>query len=323
MSSKQLIRLPLVVWCLAAAYAPAWGQQDSQRQTYTYKTVGNLPIKADVYRAHDDQVRPVVVWIHGGALINGHRESVGGPLKKAFLDAGYIIVSIDYRLAPETKLPEIVQDLEDAFRWVRERGPGLFHADPERVAVVGGSAGGYLTLTAGFRVQPRPVALVSLWGYGDLVGPWYSSPSPHPAHQRVKLSREEAWRQVSGPPVSDARDRPGDGGAFYQFCRQQGLWPQAVSGFDPHTEPEKFFPYMPVKNVTREFPPTLLIHGEDDTDVPCEQSTMMAAEFRRHHVDHQLIVVPHAEHGLAGADPQQVEAAYRSAVEFVRSHLDR
>ena len=258
-----------------------------------------------------------------GALINGHRESVGGPLKKAFLDAGYILVSIDYRLAPETKLPEIVQDLEDAFRWVQEQGPGLFHANPDRVAVVGGSAGGYLTLTAGFRVQPRPVALVSLWGYGDLVGPWYSSPSPHPAHQRVKLSRDEAWRQVSGPPVSDARDRQGDGGAFYQFCRQQGLWPQAVSGSTRTRNRRSSFLTCPSRTSHGEFPPTLLIHGSDDTDVPCEQSTMMAAEFRRHHVEHRLIVVPHAEHGLAGADPQQVETAYRSAVEFVRSHLDR
>ena len=136
---------------------------------------------------------------------------------------------------PETQLPEIIADLEDAFRWVREKGPELFHADPDRVAAIGGSAGGYLTLTAGFRAKPRPVALVSLWGYGDLVGPWYSEPSPHPRHHTTKLSREEAYKQVSGPPISDSRNRKGDGGAFYQFCRQQGLWPKAVSGWDPHT----------------------------------------------------------------------------------------
>ena len=43
--------------------------------TYTYKQVGELPIKADVYRGEGAGKRPVVVWIHGGALINGHRES--------------------------------------------------------------------------------------------------------------------------------------------------------------------------------------------------------------------------------------------------------
>jgi len=292
-------------------------------QTHVYKTVGNLPIKADVYRPDDGVVRPVVVWIHGGALINGHREQIPGLLKDPLLAAGCILVSIDYRLAPETKLPGIIEDLEDAFRWIRQQGPRLFNADPDRVAVVGGSAGGYLTLTAGFRARPRPVALVALWGYGDLVGPWYSTPSPHPAHHRLKPSREEAYQQAAGPPIADARDRKGNGGAFYQFCRQQGLWPQAVSGWDPHTEAEKFFPYMPVKNVTADFPPTLLVHGEEDTDVPCAQSEMMAAALRANNVEHRLITYPKAEHGLADVQPAKVEEAYAAAVAFLRAHLER
>ena len=53
-----------------------------------------------------------------------------------------MVVSIDYRLAPETKLPAIVEDVQDACRWVRERGPKLFRIAPERLAVMGGSAGG-------------------------------------------------------------------------------------------------------------------------------------------------------------------------------------
>ena len=49
------------------------------------------------------------------------------------LGYGYAIVSIDYRLAPETKLPGIIDDLRDAFRWVREQGPSRFGIDPERI----------------------------------------------------------------------------------------------------------------------------------------------------------------------------------------------
>jgi acetyl esterase/lipase len=251
----------------------------------------------------------------------GHRESVPKWLADECQMSGYVLVSIDYRLAPETQLPEIIQDVEDSFAWIAEQGPQLFHADPRRIAVVGGSAGGYLTLTAGFRARPRPVALVSLWGYGDLVGDWYSKPSPHPRHHQSKLSREEAFQQVSGPPVCDARDRKGDGGAFYQFCRQQGLWPQAVSGWDPHTQREKFFPYMAVKNVSRDYPPTLLIHGDKDTDVPYEQSMMMADQFQQHQVEHQLITLAGGEHGLAGADPKAIARAYDDARAFLRKHL--
>lgn len=296
---------------------------EARKVTYTYKQVGDLAIKADVYTLGEQKSRPVLVWIHGGALIMGHREGIDQRLKQALLERGYAVVSIDYRLAPETQLPEIIQDVEQAFRWIREKGPELFQADPSKIAVSGGSAGGYLTLVTGYRVKPRPQALVAFWGYGDLVGPWYSEPSPHPRHHQSKLSREEAFQQVAGQPISDSRDRKGDGGGFYQYCRQQGLWPKAVSGWDPKREADRFFPFMPVKNVTAEYPPTLMIHGEKDTDVPHEESAMMAVELAKHKVEHRLISVPDGEHGLPGVDRKIIDDNYRAAIEFIQSHLNK
>jgi len=289
--------------------------------THTYKKVGDLEIKANVYRADDEKVRPVVVWLHGGALIMGGRESVNGRIRKMFLDAGYAIVSIDYRLAPETKLPAIIEDIEDAFKWIQEKGPDLFHIDSSRIAVMGSSAGGYLTLTTGCRVKPRPTVLVSFWGYGDLIGDWYSKPSPHPRHHRSRMTEEQARKQVSGPAIANGRDRDGDGGAFYQFCRQQGLWPKEVSGWDPDTQAKEFYPYMPVKNVTAEYPPTLLIHGTKDTDVPYEQSAMMADEFKKCNVRYEFITIADAEHGLAGGDREQIDLAYKRVFEFVHKQM--
>lgn len=242
-------------------------------------------------------------------------------VKQHALKAGYVLVSLDYRLAPETQLPEIIQDIEDAFAWIRREGSQKFQIDPERIAVAGGSAGGYLTLVTGFRVEPRPIALLSLWGYGDLIGDWYSKPSPHPRHHQSKLTRDEAFRQVNGPPITDARDRPGDGGAFYQYCRQTGTWPQAVSGWDPHAEAERFYPFMPVKNVNADFPPTAMIHGTNDTDVPHAQSAMMAEQFEQHGVPHAIISVPNGEHGLGGGEPAVIDAAYAKAFAFVDERL--
>jgi acetyl esterase/lipase len=265
----------------------------------------------------------VVVWIHGGALIGGHRGEVPGRIKKYVADSRYVLVSIDYRLAPETKLAEIIADLEDAFTWVRHDGPGKFGIDPERVAVIGGSAGGYLTLTSGFRVVPRPTVLFSLWGYGDLIGDWYSKPSPHPRHHQSKLTREEAYRQVSGPPISDVRHRKGDGGAFYQYCRQTGTWPQAVSGWDPIDEASRFDPFMPVKNVSGDYPPTVLLHGTNDTDVPFVQSQLMAEQLKEHDVPHLLIDIPNGEHGLGGGDPTLIDEAYTKAFAFVDERLQQ
>jgi acetyl esterase/lipase len=318
-ASRETVPLVLIVFCTTAAAA----QDTPTPATYTYKQVGDLQIRADVYKPVDDATsRPVVVWIHGGALINGNRGGVPRRLLTPLLDAGCVVVSIDYRLAPETKLPEIIADLEDAFRWIRTKGPQLFGADPQRIAVTGGSAGGYLTLAAGYRVKPAPQALVSFWGYGNLIGPWYTEPSPHPRHRGTLHTREEALAQVDGPPISDSRDRDGNGGIFYQYCRQQGIWPQEVSDWDPDSEPERFFPYMPVKNVTEDYPPTLLIHGTEDTDVPYEESVMMADQFREHGVEHRLITVENGEHGLSGADPVDVDAAWNEAVQFVLKRLN-
>jgi acetyl esterase/lipase len=322
-SCRLMIRAVLTIVGISVIASTPAARAEVRKQTFTYKKADTLEIKADVYREADDRPRPVVVWLHGGALIMGHREGVSQRLKDAMLNAGYVVVSLDYRLAPETQLPQIIQDIEDGLTWVHDRGPELFHADANRIAVSGGSAGGYLTLTAGFRAKYKPVALLAFWGYGDLVGDWFSRPSPHPRHNKEKVSREHAYQQVSGPPVADARERKGDGAPFYNYCRQTGEWPKAVSGWDPHKEPEKFAPYMALKNVTKDYPPTFLIHGDTDTDVPHEQSVLMAAELKRNGVPHRLVSLRNGEHGLQGADKAQVDDAYQQAFAFLREHLDR
>src|SRR5262249_9158659 len=141
------------------------------KKTFTYKVAGDTKVQADVYRADDARVRPVVVWLHGGALIMGSRSGVPRDLLDLCRAEGVALVSFDYRLAPEVKLPAIADDVEDAFRWLRAEGPKL-NLDATRVVVTGGSAGGYLTLLTGVRVRPRPVALVAYWGYGDVDGDW-------------------------------------------------------------------------------------------------------------------------------------------------------
>ncbi|MBC8354637.1 MAG: alpha/beta hydrolase [Planctomycetes bacterium] len=322
-SQRMCILLIVANVAIVSSAHLAMAEAQIKMKTYTYKKVGELEIKLDVYRASDETIRPLVVWIHGGALINGHRAGVSGRVKKWALDSGYVLASIDYRLAPETQLPEIIQDVEDAFTWLHKEGPSLLKIDPERIVVSGGSAGGYLTFVTGHRVNPRPKALVPFWGYGDLVGDWYSRPSPHPRHHGTKLTRAEAFKQVSGPPVSDSRDRVGNGGAFYQHCRQKGIWPKSVSGWDPHTQAERFHPFMPLKNVTADYPPTLMIHGTADTDVPYEQSVLMAAEFKRHQVPHELVSIPDAEHGLGGGDAKLIDEAYAKAFAFLTNHLEK
>jgi acetyl esterase/lipase len=318
------INLRLLAFCalvlpssLRAGEPAAW-----VKKTYAYKTVGDVKIQADVFRADDKEVRPVVVWIHGGALILGNRHSVPRNLIDLCRAEGFALVSLDYRLAPAVKLPDIIADIEDAFRWLRGRGQTQCYLDPDRLVVTGGSAGGYLTLMAGVRVKPRPRALVAYWGYGDVDGDWYTKPSDHYRKQPL-VSKEEAYLAVGDKVITG--DEPGvnmrDRGRFYLYLRQNGLWTKEVTGFDPNTERAKLDPYCPVRNVSRDYPPTLLIHGTDDTDVPYELSSEMAKELARHNVPHELITVPGAGHGLAGGDRKLVQAAHQKALDFIRVHL--
>jgi hypothetical protein len=65
------------------------------------------------------------------------------------------------------------------------------------------------------------------------------------------------------------------------YCCQNGLWPEEVSGFGRSTIADKITPFEPIRNVTPDWPPTLLIHGTRDTDVPYEQSELMEMKFKQ------------------------------------------
>ncbi len=287
--------------------------------THVYKVVNDCEVKLDIYATGNSAKRPVVIWIHGGALITGTRTGLPSFLHGLAQDPQYAVVSIDYRLAPETKLPAIIEDLQDAHRWVRSRGPRLFGADPDRIVVTGGSAGGYLTLMSGFCLKPVPSALVSYYGYGDIVGDWYSKPDPFYSQQPA-VPKDEAYKAVGGPPLSTAP--PGNTrGRFYLYCRQHGIWPREVAGHDPETENAWFDPYSPIRNVTKNYPPTLLIHGTKDTDVPYEQSKLMADTLSEVGVEHELLTVPGAGHGLTGIDPDERKRIDEHAVTFIKNHL--
>jgi acetyl esterase/lipase len=293
------------------------------KKTYAFKTVSDVKIQADVYRADDDVKRPVVVWLHGGALIVGSRTSVPKNLLDLCRTEGYALVSLDYRLAPEVKLPGIIEDVEDAFRWLREKGPGLLHIDPDRMVVTGGSAGGYLTLMTGFRVKPRPRALVAYWGYGDVDGDWYTKPSEHYRTTVTLINKEDAYKAVGAKVLTATTggEEQKARGRFYLYLRQNGLWTREVSGFDPDKEARKLDPYCPVRNVNADYPPTMLVHGTEDTDVPYEQSAAMAKELARKTVMHELVTVRGAGHGLSGGDRNLVEEAHAKALSFIRQHL--
>jgi acetyl esterase/lipase len=293
-------------------------------ETFVYKSVEDHEIRADVYRTPGGERRPGIIWIHGGALIFGSRKGIANEQLTLYLKAGYTVISIDYRLAPETKLPAIISDLEDAYSWVVSEGPDLFNVDPARIGVIGHSAGGYLTLMAGFRTKPKPKALVAFYGYGDITGPWYSAPDSF-YNMQPKVDREIAYKAVGDSIVSSASYHTPkySRGQFYLYCRQNGLWPLEVSGHDPQIDPAWFKPYEPLQNVTRQYPPTILLHGEIDTDVPFWQSVKMAGELKKKSIPCELVTQPDWQHGFDGRnrDHPSVKEAFEKILSFLEVHL--
>lgn len=300
---------------------PAGNPPGYVKRTYCYKQVGDCKIYADVCRLDEAKGRPTIVWIHGGALISGNRANLHSVQLERYLGAGFNVVSIDYRLAPETKLKFIIEDLRDAFKWLQRHGPELAGVDPDRIAVVGHSAGGYLALMTGFCVKPRPKAIVSFYGYGDIIGEWYSRPDPFYSQQPA-VTKDDAFTVVGKEFISESNSR--ERFRFYLYCRQNGLWPKEVAGFDPNKRPKAFEPYCPVRNVTKKYPPTLLLHGDKDTDVPYEQSVLLARMLERHGVEHQLITMTNRGHGFEGgrraAEDPVIAETFDRVVGFLKKH---
>ena len=310
---RQGWRIGRGLWTiLLASPILAMSAEPSPVRTYPFKTLDSPTnqLQMDVFCPAGDAVRPVIVFIHGGALMMGTRamNAKPGTLLEALLKADYVVASIDYRLAPQVKLPAIIEDVRDACAWVRQRGPELFRIDPDQLFVMGQSAGGYLTMMAGFRVEPRPRALVSFWGYGDIAGKWYSEPDEF-YRQQPLVTKEEA-------------DRVG-GMKLYLYCRQQGLWPKVLTGHDPAADPRAFDPFCPVRNVTRDYPPTLLIHGTKDTDVPYELSVQMDKQLAAKGVAHEFISIPDGGHGFDRRQGELATRTYGQVVEFLQKYRKR
>ncbi len=103
------------------------------------------PMPARVYDPAGDAggIRPAVAYFHGGGWVQGDIETHDGLCARLAQGSGALVVSLDYRLAPEHKFPAAVDDCVAAYRWLRAHGREI-GADPSRIGVAGDSAGGNL-----------------------------------------------------------------------------------------------------------------------------------------------------------------------------------
>jgi acetyl esterase len=125
---------------------------------------GEIPVR--VYTPAGEGPKPVIVYFHGGGWVIGDMDTVDKPVRSIANRTGAVVVSVDYRLAPEQVYPAAFDDSYAATVWVAEHAAEL-GGDPARVAVAGDSAGGNLaaavSLAARDRNGPRLVAQLLIY----------------------------------------------------------------------------------------------------------------------------------------------------------------
>jgi len=118
---------------------------------------GDIPIR--IYRPSDAEKLPVLIWFHGGGWVLHSVENGELTCRKFANDVECVVVSVDYRLAPETPYPGAIDDCAAATTWVAESAAEL-GIDPTRIAVAGDSAGGNLAACVAYRARENGPELV-------------------------------------------------------------------------------------------------------------------------------------------------------------------
>ncbi len=236
---------------------------------------------------------PTVIFVHGGSWLGGDK-SAGEVAYFApdLVARGYIVVSVNYRLAPRYKWPAMIEDVKCAIRSLRANA-ALYHIDPNRIGLIGSSAGGQLVAVAGMADKSA----------GFDVGEYAN-----------QSSGVRAVVDLYGPTHLNAAD--------YDVTHLPAILPQ-VFGVTKASDPVLVLA-SPVTYVSRGAPPFLILQGDTDTTVPPNQSQLLYDRLKAAGVDATLVMVKNAGHGFVPAggaiNPSRSEIT-QMVVQFFDQHL--
>jgi acetyl esterase/lipase len=280
----------------------------------------------DIYLPPEDVVSPatplpVVVWWHGGGLLQGNKENLPPHLRRLpareLKGERFIVVSPNYRLAPQAPIRDILEDADSAANFVRTKlndklvaaGHGA-RVDPSRMVLSGGSAGGYLALMAGLPT-PKSVPDAEVGGHRGPngwvplgVAPFYPITDLEHEFWATKTDPVPWWGQsvpdAAAQPHLNRKDPPvgsavsgGPRSILYPYMLQHGLFPNLLfynqrscgSGLDGYRPSPESMGVTTRLRILRKHetprPPIYMVYGTiDDKVQPLEETAELIRETR-------------------------------------------
>lgn len=244
-----------------------------------YLQASGKDLHLDVYRNSAFKgPRPVLVYIHGGAWWKGEKPTGWGGFR-AYLAAGFSVVTVEYRLTDVATAPAAVQDVRCALSWVKANAK-IYDFDAKRVVPYGTSAGGHLALMAGMLPKRNDIDLPACHDQPtvpailDFYGPYHLRPDLPGAFKSPSTAR---WIG-EGPKT---------------------LWTTM----------------SPASYVRKGQPPVFIVHGDADPTVPYEASLALRADLDKAGVPNLVHTVRGGVHGKFPKDEQ--DKIEREALEFL------
>ena len=246
-----------------------------------------LALTMDVYRPTTESNRAGILFmVSGGWFSRWSPPEQSLPLFQPYLDAGYTMFAVRHGSSPRYSIPEAISDVTRAVRFVRSEAH-QYGVDPERLGVMGMSAGGHLALVLGTTGDDGSETAVDLDHYPSRVAAVVALVPP--TDLRVAV-----WESPDSLP------------AYRNFPALELAMDKAESS-------------SPLVHVTSDDAPSLVIMGGKDELVPPKHGQWIADAFEQEKVEHKLIILPNAGHGLEGNENRNTVT--RESVAWFDNHI--
>jgi acetyl esterase/lipase len=252
-----------------------------------YVEGGHERNKLDLYLpAKADGPLPLLIWVHGGGWQNGSKEN-SPPLRGGYVERGYAVASINYRLSGHAVFPAQIEDCKAAIRWLRAHAKE-YNLDPKRFGVWGSSAGGHLVALIGTSGDVKEFDVGANLDQSNRVQAVCDYFGPTDFTVFVSTPGYESHATESSPEAKLI------GGAVMQ-------------------NKDKAARVNSIAYVSQDDPPFLIVHGEKDPTVPINQSQLLFAALKRAGVSahfHTIHGAGHGGPGFAGQDIADMVAVF-------------